>query len=78
MNSIASVLIICILFYFVLDFFVGIIQKEYALEYWDKKEPDKRHIYTFVPLLNIPLAIECWIKFGNPVATWELLENKTK
>lgn len=50
--------------YVALDSFVYIIMREKTLAYWRKKEPNQICLYSYLPLVNIPLAIYNKIKYG--------------
>ena len=72
MNFFPLLGLVFIVFVFVDYLGVGMIHKITAERHW--REKGKFGLYHIMPLTNIPIAIYCWLKFGNPVATWKLLE----
>jgi len=64
--------------YGIAEMLVAQAQKSVALAYWYQKEPDKHHLFTIMLGAHIPMAIHCWIHYGNPLATWKLIEDETR
>ena len=51
--------------YIIGDIIVYFVMRKLTLDYWYRKEPDQICLYDFWPLLNIPMAIYCKLKYGN-------------
>lgn len=51
--------------YFVVDIIIFGIVRNATLAYWERKEPETIHFYTFCPLINIPMAIYFQLKDGD-------------
>jgi len=61
--------------YFIVDLLLYTIHKIRVLDYYRQKHPNQFSLYSFFPLVNIPLAIYCWIKYGDPINVWKLDES---
>lgn len=69
-----STLVIIFSIYILVDMLIFLIHKIAAENYW--KEKGENAIYSYLPLTNIPMALYCYLKFGNLLATWKLIETE--
>jgi hypothetical protein len=51
-----------LLAYVTVDSLVYLRMRKVTLDYWHKKEPNQPSLYTYVPLVNLPMAILAKIK----------------
>lgn len=73
--DLGNILAIIFAAYFFIDLITGVVHKHYAERYY-LVEGEKFGFYTPLTLTNLPVAVLCWVRFGNPVMTWKLDEVK--
>ena len=51
--------------YCIVDSLVYLYMRKATLDYWYRKEPNQPSFYSYLPLVNLPMAVYFKLKYGD-------------